>query len=151
MKYVRTDAGIFVPKHTVKPAVSPIAVVFWHSRRLNRIVVGLPEMYPVPKVLVRLGFVKVVCRTAHEVEIWSQKMRDQEKRDEEMKDDEREAFEGPIRAALRSDLHERMANSRNPLNRQFCRQALARMDEYERKNRMKRESFMHAEAHEDGK
>lgn len=145
----RTDAGIWVPDH-MKPAHKPISIVFWHSRRLNRIQVGLPEQYPIPAILVRLGFDKIVCRTAHQVEIWSQKMRDQERRDEEMTDEQREAFEGPLRAELRKDLQYKMANSRNPVNREFCRAALQRMDEDEARRKVRRESFMHVEAAEDG-
>jgi len=146
----RTDAGLWIPDH-LKPAHKTIAIVFWHSQKLNRIVVGLPEAYPVPKILQDLGFNKVVCRTARDVEIWSQKMRDQEKRDEEMTDEQREAFEGPIRQKIRADLHYRMVNSRNALNREFCRQALQKMDQDEQKNRVTRDSWMHVEAHEDGK
>ncbi len=145
----RTDAGIWVPDR-LKPAHKPVSIVFWHSRRLNRIQVGLPEQYPIPPVLVRLGFDKIVCRTAHQVEIWSQKMRDQERRDEEMTDEQREAFEGPLRAELRKELVSKMMNSRNAINRDFCKAALARMDEDEARRKVKRESMMHVEGYTDG-
>jgi hypothetical protein len=143
-------ADLWIPAH-LKPAHKAIAIVFWHSQKLNRIVVGLPEQYPVPAVLQQLGFNKVVCRSAHDVEIWSQKMRDQDRRDEEMTDEQREAFEGPIRQAIRADLHWKMMNSRNAINREFCRQALVKMEEDEKKHKSQRESYMHVEAAEDGK
>jgi len=149
-QFSRTDAGIWVPRD-LAPAVRRVAVVFYHSKKLNRIVVGAPEEYPVPKVMQAMGFNKVVCRSAHEVEVWSQKLRDQERRDEEMTDAEREAFEGPLRAQLRADLMNRMANSRNAVNREFCRQALENMDAAEERQRTKRESMMHCEGFEAGK
>jgi hypothetical protein len=143
-------ADLWIPSH-LKPANKPVSIVFWHSQKLNRIVVGLPEQYPVPSVLRHMGFNKVVCRTAHDVEIWSQKMRDQDRRDEEMTDAEREAFEAPLRQQIRADLQWKMMNSRNAINKEFCRQALIKMDEDEQKHKVTRESFMHVEAHESGK
>jgi hypothetical protein len=146
----RTDAGLWIPNH-LKPAHKPVAIVFWFSRKLNRINIGLPEQYPVPAILANLGFEKIVCRNAHDVDLWSQKVRDQEKRDSEMSDEQRYAFEGPLRAELRKDLVSKMINSRNQLNRDFCRAALQRMDEDEAKHKMDRVSFQHVEAFEDGK
>lgn len=145
----RTDGGLWIPDH-LKPAHKPVNIVFWFSKRLNHINVGLPEQYPIPRVLVNLGFEKVVCRTAHDVDLWSQKLRDQEKRDSEMSDEQRYEFEGPLRAELRKDLVSRMLNSRNQLNRDFCKAALQRMDDDEEKHKLKRESYMHCEAAEDG-
>jgi hypothetical protein len=149
-KFVKA-ADLYIPKHLAKPAHKPIAVVFWFSTKVNRILIGLPEAHPIPPILRNLGFNKVVCRSAREVEIWSQKMRDQERRDEEMTDEQREAFEGPLRAELRKDLVSRMLNSRNAVNREFCRQALLNMDAEEERQKHKRESLMHIEGYEDGK
>jgi len=146
----RTDTGLWIPDH-LKPAHKPVNIVFWFSRKLNRINVGLPEQYPIPRVLVNLGFEKIVCRNAHDVDLWSQKLRDQERRDEEMTDEQREMFEGPLRAELRKELVSKMMNSRNAINRDFCRAALQKMDEDEARRKVKRESFMHVEAAEDGK
>ena len=146
----RTDGGLWIPDH-LKPAHKPVNIVFWFSRKLNRINVGLPEQYPIPRVLLNLGFEKVVCRSAHDVDLWSQKLRDQEKRDSEMSDEERYNFEGPLRAELRKDLVSRMLNSRNQFNRDFCKAALQRMDDEDAKQKMKRISFQHVEGFEDGK
>lgn len=146
----RTDTGLWIPDH-LKPAHKPVNIVFWFSKRLNRINVGLPEQYPIPQVLVNLGFEKVVCRSAHEVDLWSQKLRDQERRDEEMTDEQREMFEGPLRAELRKELVHKMMHSRNQVNKDFCRAALARMDEDEERRKLKRISFQHIEGFEDGK
>jgi len=146
----RTSAGLWIPDH-LKPAHKPVNVVFWYSKRLNRINVGLPEQYPVPQVLANIGFEKIVCRSAHDVDLWSQKMRDQETRDEELTDEQRELFEGPLRAELRKDLVYKMMHSRNQVNRDFCRAALQKMDDDEARRKVKRESIMHAEGFEDGK
>lgn len=138
------SADVWVPRH-LKPANKPVNVVFYYSRKLNKILIGFPEEYPAPN-----GFEKIVCRSAHEVEIWSQRLREQERREEEMTDEAREAIEGPLRQYARQELQRLMANARNSLNREFCRQALLRIDEMERKNKMKRETFMHAEGYTDG-
>ncbi len=136
---------LWLPKH-LRPARKPIAVVFYYSKTLDRIMVGFPENYPAPK-----GFEKIVCRTAHDVEIWSEKMRQQDKRDEEMTEEQRELVEGPIREYARKQLLHLMANARNSINKEFCRVALAKMDADAEKRKMKRESYQHIEAFEDGK
>lgn len=144
-------SGLWIPRH-LKPARKTIAVVFWHSPKINRIVVGLPEQYPIPAVLVAQGFQKVVCRSAHEVELWSQKLRDQERRDAEMTDEERERFEGPIRAQMRAELVHLRDNARNAFNRDFCQRAIDQIDAMtEAASKVNRESYMHIEAFEDGK
>ena len=146
----QTDAGIWVPGNP-KPAVKRVAVVFYWSQKHNRIAVGAPEEFPLPKILAEQGFQKIVCRSASEVDRWSQRMRDQEKRDAEMTDEQRYAFEGPLREALRKELVTKMMNSKNALNRDFCRAALQQMDAAdEEQKRAKTESMMHAEAYESG-
>lgn len=146
-----THSGLWLPRH-LRPARKPIRVVFYHSKKLDRIEVGFPEQFPVPPVMVAMGFEKVICTTAREVEKWSAKKRAQEKRDAEMTDEEREKFEGPIRDAIRKDLLHRMLTARNEVNREFCRYALAQLDLQEaRARRVVRESFMHQEGFEDGR
>lgn len=149
MSFKRTHSGIFVPEH-LAPAVKRIAVVFYHSKKLNHITIGAPEAYPVPQIMVNWGYEKVVCRTARDVEIWSQKLRDQEKREAEKTDEEREAFEGPLRGALRKDLVSRMLNSKDAMNREFCRQSIAQIDaKAEEVKKNQRVSYQHAEGFED--
>ena len=60
-------------------------------------------------------------------------------------------MEGPLRRHVRQELQHRMATSHNAINREFCRVALERLDKYEKHLRFKRDSYMHAEAFEDGK
>jgi hypothetical protein len=147
----RTAPGLYIP-NVLKPAKKVVNIVFWFSRKLDHIRIGAPEWFPIPPNLVLLGYEKIVCRTAHDVERWSQKMRDQERREQERSDEQRDAFEGPILAKMRSDLHHQMANARNQINRDFCRQALAKLDEYQdRRLKEKIESMMHVEGFEDGK
>lgn len=146
----RTASNLWIPKH-LRPAQKRLAVVFYVQPSSGRIEVGFPEMFPVPKSLAQIGFQKVVCRTAADLELWSQKKRDQERRDEEMTDEQREAFEGPIRAWARQQLVTSYMNARNAINKEFCRQALEKLDEDEKRRKMKRESFMHIEGFESGK
>lgn len=120
-------------------------VVFWFNRKLNRIVMGAPENFPAPR-----GFEKIVCTSAHEAEIWSQRMRDQDKADQEQSDYERELIEGPMREYARAELRHLMANARNNLNRDFCKFALAKLEEAEQRGKTIRESYLHAEAYEAG-
>lgn len=136
--------NLWLPKH-LRPAVKRIAVVFYVHSHSKLISVGAPENFPAPK-----GFLKVVCRTAAEVDAMSQKLRDQERRIDEMTDEQREAFEGPIRDWARAQLVTSMMNARNSINREFCRVALERLDAEVERRRMKKISFMHAEAFEDG-
>lgn len=143
------SANLWLPSH-LKPAHKPVSIVFWFSQKLNHIRVGMPEQYPIPPILAQMGYNKIVCRSAREVEIWSQKLRDQERIEAEMTDEQREAFEAPIRAQLRAELVTKMLNSRNATNREFCRWALQRMDDDEEKRRVKKESYMHVESAEDG-
>lgn len=141
---------LWLPKH-LQPAQKRIAIVFYRNPTTDHIVVGFPENFPVPPSWAKAGYVKHVCRTTHEVEIWDQKMRDQERREAEMTDEQREAAEAPVRAYVRQELTQKMMNSRNAVNREFCRQALLKLDADEERRRMKRESFMHVVGFEDGK
>jgi hypothetical protein len=124
----------------------PVKVVFYHNPTLDQVLVGFPEQFPAPA-----GFEKIICTTASEVERWSQKMRDQDRREQEMTDEQREAIEGPIRDYARKELIHLRDHARNALNRDFCQEALNRLEEQEYHARMKRESFMHQEAFEDGR
>ena len=139
-----SNSGLWVPR-TLPQAKKTVSVVFYYSKKLDRVLVGFPENFPAPK-----GFLKIVCTTAAEVDRWSAKLRAQEKREDDLTEEQREAVEGPIRAYARAELHRLMANARNALNRDFCRSALAKMDEDENRRKMKKESFMHCEAAEDG-
>lgn len=146
----RTASNLWVPKH-LRPAVKRIAVVFYYNPTDKRIIVGFPDNFPVPPSFAKAGYQKIVCTSAHELEIWSQKLRDQEKRDEEMSEEQRERLEGPIRDWARKELISSMMNARNPINREFCRAALQKLDEDTERRKMKKISYMHQEGFEDGK
>lgn len=142
---------IWVPSH-MRRAEKKIAVVFYVHYQSKRILVGAPEEFPIPKLLVNQGYQKAVARTSREVEIMSAMLRQQDARDEAMTDEERELIEGPARAAARQELQRLMANARNDFNREFCRAALAKLDaDEELRRKTVKTSFMHAEAFEDGK
>lgn len=140
-------ADLWLPSN-LRPAVKRTAVVFYHNPSTGHILVGLPEQFPCP----HKGYVKVVCQNAAEVDRWDKKLRDQERHAAEMSDENRESIEGPMRKQARAELYTKMTNSRNAINREFCRQAIAKIDEYEEslKNE-KTESFQHIVGYEDGK
>jgi hypothetical protein len=121
-------------------------IVFWHDGTRGEIRMGLPEHFPAPD-----GFEKIVCNTAHEAEIWSERMRQWEAYKYQMEDEQREMIEGPIRDNLRSYMRHQMANARNNLNRDFLRQHLESYGARPDKTRMRRESYLHAEAYEKGR
>lgn len=137
-------SGLWIPR-TLKPAVKRVNIVFYQHITSGKIFVGAPEEFPAPN-----GCRKIVCTTAKEVELWSQKIRDQEKREAEMTEQQREAVEAPLRAYARAELVTLMLNARDDFNRDFCRAALQKMDEDEARRKFKRESWMHVEAAEDG-
>jgi hypothetical protein len=124
----------------------PVCVVFYRHVKTGRLVMGFPAQYPAPK-----GFDKVICTTAHDVDVMSAKLHDQERRDDAMTDEQREAVEGPVREYARKELVTSMMTARNNVNREFCRWALKQMDDQEARRKVIRESYMHCEAAEDGK
>lgn len=139
-------SNLIIPAH-MKTARKAIAIVFYRYPKLNNLLqMGFPENFPAPA-----GAEKIVCRTAREAERYSQMMRDQEKLQEEMTEYERELIEKPMRDYVRAELRQKMQNSRNQVNRDFCAQALKVLDEREASGRSIRESHLHSEAHEQGK
>ena len=144
-----SSPNLWIPSH-LKPARKLIKVVFYINRQLDRVEVGAPEQFGLPMVLARLGWEKVVCETAHEVELYSEKKRRQDIRDAERSEEDREKIEGPIRDAIRKDLYNRMMLSKNQINRDFCRFALEKIDAQEKMRKEKLESYMHVEGFTDG-
>lgn len=132
----------------------PVSVTYWYSRKLNKILNSCPEWFPIPPILRDQGFEKVVCRTSRDVEIWSQKLRDQEAREAEILDLEREAIEAPQRARFRAELVYQHSHARNAFNKEFCRRALEKLDRLEARIRLKMQrgvSYQHCEGFEEKK
>lgn len=120
--------------------------VFYYNPANGAIWQGLPEQFPPP-----LGWQKIVCTSAHEAEMWSERMRKWDQLTHQMTMDEREQVEGPMREELRSSLRHQMANARNNVNRDFLQRAMETLDAQASKWKYKRESYMHAEAFENGR
>ncbi len=120
--------------------------VYFYNSTSGEIMNGLPEEFPAP-----FGYQKIVCTSAHEAEIWSERQRKYENFKHSLQQEERGMIEGRIRDELRSHLLHLMANARNNLNRDFLKAALAKMDAKPDPWRMKRESYLHAEAFENGR
>lgn len=139
---------LWVPSY-MRRAKQRISVVFYVNTITRHILVGFPEEFPVPSLLD--GYVKVVARTSAEVEKMSELLRKQERREAEMTDEQREEFEGPRRRKARQELQDKMANSSNAINREFCRYALQKLDEDEAKRKLKKVAYMHQEAFEAGR
>ncbi|HEX5426503.1 MAG TPA: hypothetical protein VFW94_23350 [Candidatus Acidoferrales bacterium] len=114
---------------------------FFYNPGTGAVWQGLGEWHDPPP-----GWQKIVCNSAREAEIWSDRMRKWDQLMHEISQDEREMVEGPIREEMRSDLRHRMANARNNVNREFLRKALENLDRGSTKWRYKRESHMAIEA-----
>jgi hypothetical protein len=69
----------------------------------------------------------------------------------QLEDEQREMIEGPIRDTLRRYMQHQMANARNNLNREFLRRHLEAYGNRPDKTKMRRESYLHAEAYEKGR
>ena len=138
---------LWLPQH-LRAARKVTRVVFYENPTTGHILVGFPEQFPCP----HKGYVKIVCQNAADVDRWDKKLRDQERREAEMTDEQREAVEAPMRRQARAELYQKMVNARNAMNREFCRQAIAKIDEYEDMlRRNKTESYQHIVGFEDGK
>lgn len=120
-------------------------ICFWYDGTTGEIRMGLPESFPAP-----YGFEKIVCNSAHEAEVWSERMRKQEAVKTQMENEQREMIEGPIRANLRSFMYHQMANARNNINREFLRRHLELYDQRPDKTKMDRISYLHSEGYEKG-
>jgi hypothetical protein len=106
---------------------------------------GLPEQFPAP-----FGMEKIICTTMHQAEYWSHRMREQERVREEAKNEEREKVEGPIRKNLRSHILHLAGNARNNMNRDFLLMHLRQYDRRADLTKVKRTSYLHSEAFEQG-
>lgn len=119
-------------------------IVYWFNPITKEWRMGLPEQYPAPN-----GFDKVVCNTAHEAELCSEKMRMWESFNGEMEDAQREMMEGPIRKALRDQILWQATNARNAINRDFLLRHLEQYDKRQNRTQMKKVSYLHSEAYEE--
>jgi hypothetical protein len=99
-------------------------VVFWWSKKLQFIMVPPSHVVPAPE-----GFEKIECRHAHEVDTWSERLRQQEKRIHEMTLEERYNFEEPIRAHMMAELRKNLAEAKDPTNRAFLARAIEKISE----------------------
>ena len=117
--------------------------VFYKDSR-GKIVTGLPEDRPAPK-----GFQKIVCNNVQEAERLSSLQRQQEKYEHGRIKEEREQIEGAAQKEWRRNAIRLMENARNQTNKDFMAEALKRNAEH-RPWEYTRESYLHAEGHEEG-
>jgi hypothetical protein len=134
--------NLLLPRRNVQMATP---IVFWVMRVPHFFIMNPPShLAPPPQ-----GFEKIECRHAHEVELWSNRLRQQEKRIREMTDEERYNFEEPIRAHGLQVLRELLAKATDSVNREFLAASIATL---EKKRELRRkevvETYMHIEAHE---
>jgi hypothetical protein len=155
MGYNTESEAVEVPQP--EPPVQPrnaqldVKIVFWYNPRTDHILQGAPERFePI------YGYQKIVCNHALDAERWSKRLNEQDKRWQEMNNYEREMKEGAMRADIRREIKQRLANlvgtSRNVgLNKLFLEKALEELEKAEAKGQTVRESYLHAEAYEHGR
>jgi len=131
------------PKGWSRNAQLSQKVIYYENQTTGEIRMGAPEQFPVSK-----GFSKVICNNTSEAEKWSEKLRQYNYARESKIDEKREAIEGEAAKEIRSEIHNRIANSKSKYGRVFLENYLQRMDRAEGRRRMTREEFNHAEAYE---
>ena len=89
-------------------------VVFWWSRKLDHIILPASAIAPAP-----VGYERIECKHANEVDIWSNRLRGQEKRFFEMTDLERFEYEGKIQSHIIEEMEACLAASGDSRNKQF--------------------------------
>ncbi len=132
----------FRPKGWGKNAQISKKVVYFKNDKTGEIRMGLPEHFPASQ-----GFHKVVCNTAHEAEVWSDRLRQFNLSKENRLNEKREQIEGAQRDEIRKHMHHVMAHSRNNINREFVRRYLDKMDKIP--SHTVREEYLHSEAYEE--
>lgn len=121
-------------------------IVYWLDTTNGQIKMGLPENYPAPDF-----HEKIICNSAHEAEIWSERMRQQETMRDAIKDAEREEIEGRMRGQYRSHILRLMNQANDNANREFLRRHLEIYDNRTDKTQMKQVSYLHSEGFESGR
>lgn len=119
-------------------------VVFWFSKKLDHILLPPSPIAPAPN-----GYQRIECIHAHEVELWSNRLRAQEKRIREMTDEERYRFEEPIRAHMIQELRSLLQKATDAANRAFLLRSIELIEKKREQRRQEFvETFMHCEAKE---
>ena len=122
-------------------------IYFWHNPRTNHILQGAGPRWDHLKLP---GYDTIECKSAHEAELWSERLRLQDKQLEESNAYERELIESGMRADLRRELQFRLIHASNRLNAAMLEAALKQLDEQEAKGKVVRESWLHSEGYEEG-
>lgn len=150
---ILTDA-LGTPKIQPRNAQMSTKIYFWFNKNTDHIMQGAPPQFDAMRPP---GYQTITCNHASEAEMWSARLNAQDKRHAEMNDIEREFFEGKIRADLRKETVELMANppmyldeAHKRVRGELLQRALDELDESEKRVKTKRESFLHVEAFEHG-
>lgn len=135
---------IWIPAH-MKRSREFTKTRFWIDP-WKKIRVAAPLPFPCPD-----GWQDIVCTSAAEADLWSDRMRQQENDDLEKTAEEREMAEGPMRDAARKELLACIANSTNAISRAVGMRLLENLDrEDDARKKVKLETYMHQEAAELG-
>lgn len=133
--------SLLIPRRQVQMSKP---VVFWFQKSTQFIMLPPSPVAPPPK-----GFERIECRRAHEVDMWSRRLRRQEKRLHEMTEAERFEYEGKVQHSIIEEMKQCLANSTDALNRQFMAYFIRQAEEKREKRRMEViETAMHCELKE---
>lgn len=120
--------------------------VTFYKDASGKLMTGLPDYMPAPQ-----GYEKIVCNNVFEAERYSNLQRRQEGYEHRQIMEERASIEGGMRDDIRREMHTKMANARNNVNREFMRRALENNANRRNPWEYHRESYLHAEGYEDRK
>lgn len=144
-EYVLQDK-ILVPKSCIKQTQMSRPIVFWFNKTRDFIMcAGHPTATP------PTGYQRIECVHAHEVELWSNRLRAQEKRVREMTDEERYQYEDAIRYDMIQEMRKNLADATDLQNRLFLAAAIEHAEKQRDKYRpanIVRETYMACEAEE---
>jgi hypothetical protein len=121
-------------------------IVFWWSKELDHLMHA-----PGVDVKTPSGYQRIECRHAHEVELWSSRLRAQEQRIRQMQDEEFYQYEDRIRRKQIEELRKSLESCIDVKNRLFIKAAIEYFEkrrEMQRPSYIKRETYMAVESEE---
>ena len=140
-----TGSGLILPPSCRQAQMSK-PIVFWHNKKRDHIMNA-----PGPQIVPPSGYERIECVHAHEVDLWSSRLRKQEKRIHDMSDEERYLYEDAIRYDMIQEMKKNLAASDDLQNRLFMQAAIDYAEQQRDKARpvhIQRETYQACEAEE---
>jgi hypothetical protein len=141
-----TGSGLILPGTVRKQVQFSKPICFWFNKDADHIINA-----PDHKIKPPVGYQRIECVHAHEVETWSSRLRAQETRIREMNDEEFYLYEDKIRSQQIAELKKNLDGCIDIKNRLFIKAAIEHFEGQREKARpvhIKRETYMAVESEE---